>query len=229
MTDNKADNNKGDAVVEKKTTVKKKGGIANTIERIILVIGFGIFIGSIFLPPAFRETMSQTVNIIVAPFNATMPFYIAVLVIATIVTIFSSIIQKYTMDWELFRRVTLNNQTFQKEYREAQLSGNKKKLKQLEETRASMMEDQAEMSKQQLKPMGFIVFVSIPLFWWAYWYLSQPGHQSMSMIFPMLNNYLPILLTSNLLVFPFWVVWSIFCSISMSYIIRKALNIGVLQ
>lgn len=216
MSDNKA---------EKKGVskgAKKKGGIANTIEKVILVIGFGIFIGSIFLPPAFRDTMSTTVNAIVSPINNTMPFWIAVLIIATIVAVFSTIIQKYTMDWELSRRVMQKNQAIQKEYKEAQLSGDKKRLKKLEEERMSMMEDQAEISKQQLKPMGFIVFVSIPLFWWAFWYLStqQPN---LTMIFPMLGM---VKLTDGFLLFPYWVWWSLLCSLATSSVVRKALNTG---
>ena len=229
MSDTNANNNPEQAEAPtKKAAPAKKGGIASTIEKIVLVIGFGIFIGSIILPPAFRNILAESVNTIVAPINATMPFYIAVLVIATIVTVFSSIIQKYTMDWDLFRRVTLNNQSFQKEYREAQLAGNKKKLKQLEESRVNMMEDQANMSKQQLKPMGFIVFISIPLFWWAYWYLAQPAQKGLSMVWPMLNGNHPMLLTGTVIIFPLWVVWSLMCSITISSIVRKALNIGVI-
>jgi uncharacterized membrane protein (DUF106 family) len=216
MSDNKA---------EKKGVskgAKKKGGIADTIEKIILVLGFGLFIGSIFLPPAFRDTMSATVNTIVSPINSTMPFWIAVLIIATIVTVFSTIIQKYTMDWELSRRVMQKNQAIQKEYKEAQLSGDKKRLKKLEEERMSMMEDQANMSKQQLKPMGFIVFVSIPLFWWAFWYLTtqQPN---LTMIFPMLGT---VKLSDPFLLFPYWVWWSLLCSLAISSVVRKALNTG---
>ncbi len=152
-----------------------------------------------------------------------MPFWIAVLIIATIVTVFSTIIQKYTMDWELSRRVMQKNQAIQKEYKEAQLSGDKKRLKKLEEERMSMMEDQAEMSKQQLKPMGFIVFVSIPLFWWAYWYLLQPAQAGMTMIFPMLGT---VKLTDGFLLFPYWVWWSLLCSLAISSVVRKALNTG---
>ncbi len=213
MSDNKAEKNGG----------KKKGGIVNTIQNIILVIGFGIFIGSIFLPPAFRDTMSAAVNVIVSPINNTMPFWIAVLLIATIVTFFSTIIQKYTMDWDLSRRVMQKNQILTKELREAQLSGDKKKLKKLEEERLSMMEDQAEMSKQQLKPMGFIVFVSIPLFWWAWWYLLQPAQAGMTMIFPLIGT---VKLMDNFLIFPYWVWWSLICSLATSSLVRKALNTG---
>jgi uncharacterized membrane protein (DUF106 family) len=213
-----------DNQTEKKA--RKKGGLADKIEKIILIAGFGIFIGSIFLPPAFRDTMSAAVNVIVSPINATMPFYMAVLIIAVIVTVFSTIIQKYTMDWDLSRRVMQKNQAFQKEFREAQLSGNKKKLKQLEEERMSMMEDQAEMSKQQLKPMGFIVFVSIPLFWWAYWYLMQPAQLGMKMIFPLIGT---VTLTDGFLLFPYWVWWSLICSLAISSVVRKALNTGAVS
>jgi uncharacterized membrane protein (DUF106 family) len=213
-----------DNQTEKKA--KKKGGLADKIEKVILIAGFGIFIGSIFLPPAFRDTMSAAVNVIVSPINATMPFYMAVLIIAVIVTVFSTIIQKYTMDWDLSRRVMQKNQAFQKEFREAQLSGNKKKLKQLEEERMSMMEDQAEMSKQQLKPMGFIVFVSIPLFWWAYWYLMQPAQVGMKMIFPLIGT---VTLTDGFLLFPYWVWWSLICSLAISSVVRKALNTGAVS
>ncbi len=202
---------------------KKKGGIWDTIQKIILVVGFGIFIGSIFLPSQFRDTMSMGVNVIVSPLFDTMPFYMAVLIIAAIVTVFSTIIQKYTMDWELSRRVMQKSQAIQKEYREAQLSGDKKRLKKLEEERMSMMEDQAEMSKQQLKPMGFIVFVSIPLFWWAYWWLMQPDQINMTMIFPLLGT---VRLNEGFLLFPYWVWWSLICSLAISSIVRKALNTG---
>jgi uncharacterized membrane protein (DUF106 family) len=213
-----------DNQTEKKA--RKKGGLADKIEKIILIAGFGIFIGSIFLPPAFRDAMSAAVNVIVSPINATVPFYMAVLIIAVIVTVFSTIIQKYTMDWDLSRRVMQKNQAFQKEFKEAQLSGNKKKLKQLEEERMSMMEDQAEMSKQQLKPMGFIVFVSIPLFWWAYWYLMQPAQVGMKMIFPLIGT---VTLTDGFLLFPYWVWWSLICSLAISSVVRKALNTGAVS
>lgn len=202
---------------------RKKGGIVNTIQNVILVLGFGLFIASIVLPASFRDTMSSYVNIIVSPINATMPFYIAVMIIATIVTAASTLIQKYTMDWDLYRRVMRRNQTYQKEFQEARLKGDKKKLKNLEQEQLSMMQDQSEMSKQQLKPMGFIVFVSIPLFWWAYWYLQQPAQAGMTMIWPLIGT---VTLTDGFLIFPYWVWWSLICSMAISSIIRKALNTG---
>jgi uncharacterized membrane protein (DUF106 family) len=204
-------------------TIKKKKSLAETIERIILIIGFGILIGSFILPAEFRNALAEGVNFIVSPITSTMPFYICVLVIALIVTVTSTFIQKYTMDWGLYRRVMEKNQIFQKEYKEAQVSGNKTRLKKLEEERMSMMDDQSAMTKEQLKPMGFIVIISIPLFWWAYWFLSTPG-APVTMNFPLLGT---VNLNDVLIIFPYWIVWSILCSLAISFVVRKAFSVGV--
>lgn len=204
-------------------TTKKKASLAETIERIILIIGFGILIGSFILPAEFRNALAEGVNFIVSPITSTMPFYICVLVIALIVTVTSTFIQKYTMDWDLYRRVAQKNQAFQKELKEAQVSGNKNRLKKLEQERMSSMDDQTAMTKQQLKPMGFIVIISIPLFWWAYWFLSTPG-APVAMNFPLLGA---VNLNEPLIIFPYWIVWSILCSFAISFVVRKAFAVGV--
>lgn len=203
---------------------KGKTSIGTTIERLLLILGFGVLIGSMVLGQTFRDTVAGVVNVIVGPINAMMPFHIAVLVIAIIVTMCSTFIQKYTMDWDLFRRVTEKNRVIQKEYREAQLSGNKHKLKALEQERMSMLEDQADMSKQQLKPLAYITLISIPLFVWAFWYVSviQPD---LTMNFPFWGA--RKMTDIVFFVFQYWIFWSILCSFAVSYVIRKAFNVGV--
>jgi len=197
--------------------------LLNLIENGVLVFGFLIMFGSIFLANEVRPIVAGTVNVIVAPITATMPFYIVVLAIAAIVTVFSTFIQKYTMDWELMRRVTLKNQMLSKEMREAQLAGNKAKVKKLQEEQMAGMQDQTQLSKQQLKPMGFLMIISIPLFFWAYWYLGE--HPDLTMVFPFAGTV--TLLQGAFFIFPWWIVWSMLCSFGISQIIRKAFNVGI--
>ncbi|MCD1293488.1 hypothetical protein CUJ83_00570 [Methanocella sp. CWC-04] len=204
---------------------KEKSSLMANIERIILILGFGVLIASFVLGPTFRDVVAGGVDKLVEPIITTMPFYIVIMVIAIIVATCSSFIQKYTMNWELMRRVTEKNKVFQKEFREAQLSGNKHKLKKLEEERMSMLEDQTSMSKQQMKPLAYITLISIPLFIWAFWYLSQPQHAGMSMTFPFWGEQL--FTTTAFFVFQYWIVWSIMCSLAVSQVIRKAFNVGV--
>lgn len=197
--------------------------IIDMIQNGVLIFGFLIMFGSMFLANEVRPIVAGTVDVFVGPIIATMPFYIVVLAIAAIVTFLSTFIQKYTMDWELMRRVTLKNQALSKEMREAQLSGNKAKLKKLQEEQLAGMQDQTQLSKQQLKPMGFLMIVSVPLFFWAFDYLSK--HPDLTMVFPFAGTV--TLLDGAFFIFPWWIVWSMLCSFGISQVIRKAFNVGI--
>jgi uncharacterized membrane protein (DUF106 family) len=212
-----SDSNKGQA---------KKGGksLMNTIENAVLVIGFAIMFGSIFFANEVRPIVAGAVDVIISPITNTMPFYIVVLAIAAIVTLLSTFIQKYTMDWELMRRVTEKNKVLQKKMREAQLSGNKNAMKKLQEEQMAGMDEQAQMSKQQLKPMGFLMIISIPLFFWAFWWLMLPEHQDLTMIFPFWGEKR---LLDGIFIFQYWIVWSIMCSFAIGQVVRKAINVGI--
>ncbi|OPY27641.1 MAG: hypothetical protein A4E28_01910 [Methanocella sp. PtaU1.Bin125] len=206
------------------TEAKKKWKkIFDLIQNGVLIFGFLIMFGSMFLANEVRPLVAGTVDVVVGPIVATMPFYIVVLTIAAIVTFLSTFIQKYTMDWELMRRVTLKNQVLSKEMREAQLSGNKAKLKKLQEEQLAGMQDQTQLSKQQLKPMGFLMIVSVPLFFWAFDYLSK--HPDLTMVFPFAGTV--TLLDGAFFVFPWWIVWSMLCSFGIAQVIRKAFNVGI--
>jgi uncharacterized membrane protein (DUF106 family) len=210
------------AAAPKPEAPKAKKGILNTIENGILIFGFMVMFASMFLND-FRNAIAQAVDVIVSPITSAMPFYIVVLAIAAIVTVFSTFIQKYTMDWELMRRVTEKNRTLQKEMREAQLAGNKAKLKKLQDDQLTGMQEQTALTKMQFKPMGFLAIISVPLFIWAYWYLSL--NSGLSMVFPFADKV--TLISGGFFIFPWWIIWSLLCSMAIGQIIRKAFNVGI--
>lgn len=208
---------------KQKTVSKKKGGIGSTIMYIVMILGFGISFGSVLLPPSFRDTLALIVNFVVEPLSDRVPFYLIVMIFAIVVTVFSTILQKYTMDWDLIKRVNQKVTALTKERREAQIAGDKERLKKLDQEQLSLADDQMAMTKEQFKPMGFIVFVSIPLFWWMFWFLTTK-HSDMTMMFPFFDA---VKLTAVGFFFPNWIWWSILCSFTISYIVRKALNVGM--
>ncbi len=106
--------------------------------------------------------------------------------------------------------------------RQAQLSNNAQKLKKLEAQYAEMMGDQMEMFKQQFKPMLYISIISIPIFYWVYLLIGEyPGA---TMVFPFWGEQK---LNANVLwAFQYWLFWYFLCSIPVSQMTRKALNIG---
>lgn len=203
-------------------TPKKKKSVLDTVENGVLIFGFMVMFGSMFLGD-FRNVVAQAVDIIVSPITGTMPFFIVVLAIAAIVTVISTFLQKYTMDWELMRRVTEKNRALQKEMREAQLSGNKAKLKKLQDDQMAGMQEQTALTKMQFKPMGFLAIISVPLFIWAYWYLSRNPH--LTMIFPFAGQV--TLISGGFIIFPWWILWSLLCSMAIGQVVRKAFNVGI--
>jgi len=198
-----------------------KNKFKDVLDKVALIAGFGLILG--FMNQGFRESLGATMNYLFGPLTA-FPVYIVIFILAMITGLYTSLIQKYTIDWEKTRRATERMKQFQKEFKEAQLSENKHKLKKLEEQRGEIMEMQAEMSKQQLRPMAYIMLVTLPVFGWLY-YLMFALYPTAKIVLPFYG--LKILATDRILKFiPVWIFWYALCSMSVSQIIRKALNMG---
>jgi uncharacterized membrane protein (DUF106 family) len=195
------------------------------IDQLLLVLGFSLMFGIMIFGQGFRQSVGKEVGTLMNPVLAIVGqenFYLVLLVLAAITATYASLIQKYTMDWDLMRNTQERMKAFQKEFREAQLSQNTPLLKKLEDQRKDMMEDQMKMSKQQFKPMAYISIISVPLLMWVYYYIS--GHGSATMVFPFWGKQL---LTSTAFgPFQHWIYWYFISSLGVSQLIRKALNIG---
>ena len=199
-----------------------KSDFKQTVERAALALGFGMMFGIILLGERFRIQVGEVVELLLGPLPEILPFHIMLFVMAAITGLYASLIQKYTMDWELMRRVQDQMKNFQKEFREAQLADNQSKVKKLESQRSAMMDDQMKMTKQQFKPMAYISIISLPLFMWAYLYIGE--HPDPTLIFPFWGE--KSLTGFALGPIQYWIYWYFICSLPISQIIRKSLNIG---
>ncbi|MDD3620956.1 MAG: EMC3/TMCO1 family protein [Methanofollis sp.] len=150
-----------------------------------------------------------------------IPFFVLIMILSAITGLYSSLIQKYTIDYEKMQRVQARMKEFQKEFREAQLGGDEKKLKKLEAKRDRMMQEQLELSKQQFKPMALILLLTVPIFFWLLFRL--PGvEQTMTLPYAGTLGFTDVVLWF----FPIWILWYMICSLAISQVIRKSLNIG---
>jgi uncharacterized membrane protein (DUF106 family) len=150
-----------------------------------------------------------------------IPFFILIVILSAITGLYSSIIQKYTIDYERMAEVQERMKEFQKEYREAQLSQDEKRIKKLDSKKDRVMKEQLELSQQQFKPMVYILILTVPIFFWLLYRLSQI--QSI-IIMPYMG--LHYLKEPALWVIPAWILWYMVCSLTISQVIRKTLNIG---
>ena len=150
-----------------------------------------------------------------------IPFYILIVILSALTGLYSSIIQKYTIDYEKMTETQERMKEFQTEYREAQLSQDEKKIKKMEAKKDRVMKEQLEMSQNQFKPMAYILVLTVPIFFWLLFRLNQV--QS-TITFPYIGTV--GLHNPAVWIIPAWILWYMICSITLSQIIRKSLNIG---
>jgi len=169
-----------------------------------------------------RVGVGQSIDLAFAPLveSFKIPFFILIVILSALTGLYSSLIQKYTIDYDRMTEVQERMKEFQKEYREAQLSQDEKKIKKLDAKRDKVMKEQLELSQQQFKPMAFILVLTVPIFFWLLFRLNQantitlPYYGTQSLTAPILW------------VIPAWMIWYFICSVALSQVIRKSLNIG---
>jgi uncharacterized membrane protein (DUF106 family) len=118
---------------------------------------------------------------------------------------------------------------FQKVYREAQLSGDKGKLKKLEDERAEVMQLSMDIQAQTMKPMPYILIISLPLFAWLSYIVSPSlstfSYVSKAITFPWYPLPITVDYTAGVILgFPVWLVWYLICSLVFTQVIRKTLG-----
>ena len=202
---------------------KKSGG---NMTSLVLAMGI-IFLSTI---PQVRQAVGSGMDLILGPLLAPpfdLPFYAIILILSALTGLYSSLLQKYTIDYERVQAVQQGMKEFQKDFRDAQLSKDEKRVKKLESKRDKMMKEQLEVSQEQFKPMAYILFVSIPIFLWLIYKLPLVSEQ-----FPKLANIMfpyfgpHAIWTGAVWIVPAWILWYMICSISISQVIRKSMNIG---
>jgi Predicted membrane protein len=207
--------------------------------KIALVVGFGLMFGIMIGGQGFRDSVGLSVNFIFHPLADILTasnLHILILILSALTGLYTALIQKYTIDWDLMKRFQTKMKKFQMEYKKAQLSGDKERLMKLGEESKKTMEESVEMQKQQLKPMGYISIVTIPLFMWLYVYLSEVygvygwGAVSTSItgpsfIFPFFGS--KLLVDAVFWGFQWWLLWYFVCSLFFGQIFMKALNTGM--
>ncbi|GAB6284625.1 MAG: DUF106 domain-containing protein [Methanoregula sp.] len=170
-----------------------------------------------------RVGVGQGIDVVFDPLvdSFKIPFFILIVILSALTGLYSSLIQKYTIDYDRMTDVQERMKDFQKEYREAQLSQDEKKIKKLDAKRDKVMKEQLELSQQQFKPMAFILVLTVPIFFWLLFRLNQINTTITLPYLGVQNPTAPVLW-----VIPAWMVWYFICSVALSQVIRKALNIG---
>jgi uncharacterized membrane protein (DUF106 family) len=176
-----------------------------------------------------RLTVGHAMDVVLGPFIDTLgvPFFVMILILSSITGLYSSLVQKYTIDYEKMQETQAKMKAFQKEFREAQLSGDEKRIKKLQGKQERMMQDQLEISRQQFTPMAIILVLSVPIFFWLLLRLPPVGADVLLANGIVLPFFGAISLSDPAFwIVPAWILWYMLCSLTVSQVIRKSLNIG---
>ena len=201
--------------------MNKKANMAKSLDMVLLAIGFVLFFG-IMISADLRNSLGMATGHVVGWMPGILPFHVVLFILAAITGLYASLIQKYTMDWDFLRNQQEKMKKVQREMKEAQLSGDQSRQQQLQAEQMKMVSEQGKMMQMQFKPMLYIGIVSIPLFMWAYLYIGE--NPELVITFPFWGTKL----INETAIGPviYWFYWYFICSLPVSQIIRKALDIG---
>ena len=157
---------------------------------------------------------------------------LTVLIIAFIVSLITTVANKYLVDQDELNEKQKAMQEFNKELREAQKRGDGKKIAELQAKQADMMKDQTAMMTDQFKPM-IVTFVPIILIF--FWMRTSAIH-NLVIILPKTVYWVTLTPLWHVIgsfvyggkaTIPYgigWLLWYMICTFGMSQIIRKFLG-----
>jgi len=200
------------------------------VSTFLLFASFILVILILFNPP-LRAALGNAAGFVLQPaigFGYAYPVLTIFLASALLVA-GTTAIRHFLIDWANMARVQEIMRTFQKEFAEARKSNNTYKMKKLTDAQPQLMEMQAEMSTEQMKPMAFTMLLVIPIFAWLYIFVANAivaGHDSMRV--PWDAHYVLSQTRDNwwqLKWFPRWIiVYSLF-GIPLGQITQRALKL----
>jgi len=201
--------------------LKKHGPTIALLFTMLVMLSYGI--------EWIRVTVGSAMDVLLGPFIDTLgvPFFVMILILSGITGLYSSLVQKYTIDYEKMQETQAKMRVFQKEFREAQLSGDEKRVKKLQGKQERMMQDQLDISRQQFTPMAIILVLSVPIFFWLLLRLPAVGAPTTiasGIVMPFLGAV--TLSGFAFWIVPAWILWYMICSLTISQVIRKSLNFG---
>jgi uncharacterized membrane protein (DUF106 family) len=174
-----------------------------------------------------RGLIGGTIDALLGPLNQLVPFHIVVLVIAVFTGVITTLVQGSLMDSEKMAAYQERMKDIQERRKKAKERGDDEALEQIQQEQMDAMGDQAGMLKEQFRPTVWVMLITIPFFLWIYWKVLD-GHLTaadQTLVAPLFGE----TAWDEGAVGPMqmWIVWYFLCSMSLSNVIRKALNINI--
>ncbi len=195
----------------------------STWDKAAAVGSISLFAG--YSLPTIRNAIGSTIDLLLGPLDAALPFYVVVMVLALLTGLYSTLLQANLMDMEVMGQYQARMKEIQERQKKAKERGDDEELEKIRKEQMEAMGDQLGMFKEQFRPMVWIMLLTIPVFLWMYWMILEGRIVELenSLTVPLVGEATwqqgvagPIQL---------WIVWYFVCSMAFTQVIRKALNI----
>ena len=187
----------------------------------------------------FSMISGEVINILNAIFNPILAMdpnphnpALTVLIVAFIVSLITTIANKYLVDQDKLNERQKKSKEFQRKMREAQKSGDGKELAKLQAEQTEMLKDQNEMMMESFKPM-IVTFVPIILIFFC---MRTSEIHNLILILPKPVYWITLtpfwhfiggFIYGGKATVPYgigWLLWYMICTFGMSQILRKFLG-----
>ncbi len=192
-------------------------------DKAAAVGSIGLFAG--YSIRSVRDLIGNTLDLLLGPLDAALPFYVVVMVLALFTGLYSTLLQANLMNMDKMAYYQDRMKAIQDKRDEAKEAGDEEALNQIQQEQMEAMGENLGMFKEQFRPMVWIMLFTIPVFLWMYW-MILPGGGSVSPETIVLPIFGETTWTGGVLgPIQAWIVWYFLCSMGFTQIIRKALDI----
>jgi len=201
------------------------------IQKFFMGLGATFFIGVLF--PEFRIWLGKTVSYVLDPLLV-LPIHVVILLLATITAVYSTLIQKYTIDFKRMKEIQQKIMEFQKKYRKAVKENNQFLIKQLEKQKDEINALQTELMNMNFRSLFYSLVVTIPIWVWLWYRIYDIAEHGYTSLYGGVSSFMitvpfkgEIHVSDTVLFFlPWWLFWYIICSILISQVIKKVVRLG---
>ena len=192
-------------------------------DKAAAVGSIGLFAG--YSISSVRNVIGNTLDLLLGPLEANLPFYVVVMVLALFTGLYSTLLQANLMDMDKMAYYQDRMKVLQDQREQAKEAGDDEALDQLQKEQMQAMGENLGMFKEQFRPMVWIMLFTIPVFLWMYWMILADGTTitPATIVLPIFGE---TTWTGGVLgPIQAWIVWYFLCSMGFTQIIRKALDI----
>ncbi|WP_266078223.1 DUF106 domain-containing protein [Haladaptatus caseinilyticus] len=192
-------------------------------DKLAAVASIGLFAG--YSINSVRNVVGGAVDVFLGPVESTLPFYVVIMILAMLTGLYSTLLQDNLMNMEKMGAYQERMKDIQKRQKEAKERGDEQAMERIREEQMEAMGDQAGMFKEQFRPMVWTMFITIPVFLWMYWRISDKTGSVLptKIVLPFVGE--AGWQTGVIGPMQAWIVWYFLCSMAFTQLIRKALNI----